>query len=150
MGDDIPEPIVKKGFSTREVNRRGNLNAVLFLPGLKHLGCPVDLTFEFTQCHLLNPFPPLITVTASKVALFSKMPLDKKIKALYCRTGNYVFFQLFHFKHRLPGSAARIIAQNFASCRLACSFMVTFFFISFTSFSIYWPGSKWAAASLKI
>jgi hypothetical protein len=78
------------------------------------------------------------------------MPLDKKIKALYCRTGNYVFFQLFHFKHRLPGSAARIIAQNFASCRLACSFMVNFFFISFTSFSVYWPGSKWAAATPKI
>jgi hypothetical protein len=29
----------------------------------------------------------------------------------------------------LPGSAARIIAQNFASCRLACSFKVTFFLV---------------------
>jgi diaminopimelate decarboxylase len=29
-------------------------------------------------------------------------------------------------RHRLPGSAARIISQNFASCRLASSFKVTF------------------------
>jgi len=29
----------------------------------------------------------------------------------------------------LPGSAARIIAQNFASCRLASSFKETFFLV---------------------
>jgi hypothetical protein len=29
----------------------------------------------------------------------------------------------------LPGSAARIIAQNFASCRLASSFKVSFFLV---------------------
>jgi hypothetical protein len=76
------------------------------------------------------------------------MPLNKKIKALYCRTGNHMLFHFFHLRHRLPGSAARIIAQNFASCRLACSFIVTLFLaiISFTSFSIHWPGLKWAAA----
>jgi len=54
------------------------------------------------------------------------MPLDEKLEIFYCRTGNHVFFQLFHLRHRLPGSAARIIAQNFASCRLASSFKETF------------------------
>jgi hypothetical protein len=55
------------------------------------------------------------------------MPLDEKLEIFYCRTGNHVLFQLFHLRHRLPGSAARIIAQNFASCRLASSFKETFF-----------------------
>jgi hypothetical protein len=48
----------------------------------------------------------------------------------------------------LPGSAARIISQNFASCRLACSFRATLFFVFnlLTSFCPDWPGDKWAAA----
>jgi hypothetical protein len=57
------------------------------------------------------------------------MPLDKKWKIFYCRTGNHTLFQLFHLRHRLPGSAARIIAQNFASCRLASSFKETLFLV---------------------
>jgi hypothetical protein len=64
------------------------------------------------------------------------MPLNEEIKGLYCRTGNYMLFHFFHLRHRLPGSAALIISQNFASCRLACSFKVTLFlvFIPITSF----------------
>jgi hypothetical protein len=57
------------------------------------------------------------------------MPLDEKLESLYCRTGNQMLFHFFHFRQRLPGSAARIIAQNFASCRLASSFMVSLFFV---------------------
>jgi hypothetical protein len=68
-------------------------------------------------------------VAASKVAPLGEMPLDEKFKGLCCRTGNYVLFQLFHLRHRLPGSAARIIFQNFASCRLACSFKAILFFV---------------------
>jgi hypothetical protein len=62
--------------------------------------------------------------------------LNEKLKVFYCRTGNHVLFQLFHLRHRLPGSAARIIAQNFASCRLASPFIETFFlaFIPSTPF----------------
>jgi hypothetical protein len=59
---------------------------------------------------------------AAEIAPFGEMPLNEKLKIFYCRTGNHVPFQLFHLRHRLPGSAARIIAQNFASCRLASSF----------------------------
>jgi hypothetical protein len=40
-----------------------------------------------------------------------------------------MLFHFFHLRHRLPGSAARIISQNFASCRLACSFKAILFFI---------------------
>ncbi len=51
-----------------------------------------------------------------------------------------MLFHFFHFRHRLPGSAALIISQNFASCCLACAFKATFFlvFIRFhpPSFSI--------------
>jgi RNase P subunit RPR2 len=68
-------------------------------------------------------------MAAAEIATLREMPLDEKWKVFYCRTGNYVLFQLFHLRHRLPGSAARIIAQNFASCRLACSFKVTFFLV---------------------
>jgi hypothetical protein len=100
---------------------------VLFLPGLKHLGCPVDLTLHFIRRHLLNFSPLLITVAAAEVTPFREVPLNEKIKVFYCRTGNHIPFQLFHLRHRLPGSAARIIAQNLASCRLASSFKVSFF-----------------------
>jgi hypothetical protein len=65
-------------------------------------------------------------MAASKIAPLREMPLDEKLKIFYCRTGNHVLFQLFHLRHRLPGSAARINAQNFASCRLASSFKETF------------------------
>jgi hypothetical protein len=68
-------------------------------------------------------------MTTSEVTSFREMPLDEKLKIFYCRTGNHVLFQLFHLRHRLPGSAARMIAQNFASCRLASSFMETFFLV---------------------
>jgi hypothetical protein len=64
-----------------------------------------------------------------EVTPLCEMPLDKEFKGLGCRTGNYMLFHFFHLRHRLPGSAARIIAQNFASCRLACSFMVAFLLI---------------------
>jgi hypothetical protein len=76
-------------------------------------------------------------VTASKVASLGEMPLNKKLKRLHCRTGNHMLFHFFHLRHRLPGSAARIISQNFASCRLACSFKATLFFVfnPITSFS---------------
>jgi len=74
-------------------------------------------------------------MATSKITPLGEMPLDEKFKGLYCRTGNHMLFHFFHLRHRLPGSAARIIVQNFASCRLARSFMVTIFlaFISFTS-----------------
>jgi hypothetical protein len=68
-------------------------------------------------------------MTTAEVTPFCEMPLNEKIKVFYCRTGNHVLFQLFHLRHRLPGSAARIIAQNFASCRLASSFKVSFFLV---------------------
>ncbi|MDD1751211.1 MAG: hypothetical protein LUO89_15215 [Methanothrix sp.] len=55
--------------------------------------------------------------------------MNEKFKLFYCRTGNHRLFHFFHFRHRLPGSAARIISQNFASCRLARSFKVTFFLV---------------------
>jgi hypothetical protein len=61
------------------------------------------------------------------------MPLNEKFEALYCRTGNYRLFHFFHLRHRLPGSAARIITQNFASCRLASSFIVVFFLVFISS-----------------
>jgi hypothetical protein len=65
-------------------------------------------------------------MAASKVTTFGEMPLNEKLECFNCRTGNYMLFHFFHLRHRLPGSAARIIVQNFASCRLACSFMVLF------------------------
>jgi hypothetical protein len=68
-------------------------------------------------------------MTAAEVTPFGEMPLNEKLKVFYCRTGNHALFQLFHLRHRLPGSAARIIAQNFASCRLASPFMETFFLV---------------------
>jgi hypothetical protein len=61
------------------------------------------------------------------------MPLNEKIERFYCRTGNYGLFHDFHLRHRLPGSAARNIAQNFASCRLASSFMLIFFLVFIAS-----------------
>jgi hypothetical protein len=67
---------------------------------------------------------------ATEIASLSEMPLNEKLKVFYCRTGNHMLFHFFHLRHRLPGSAARIITQNFASCRLARSFMVILFFIS--------------------
>jgi hypothetical protein len=70
-------------------------------------------------------------MTTTEVAPLREMPLNEKWKIFYCRTGNHVPFQLFHLRHRLPGSAARIISQNFASCRLASSFKATFF-LTFT------------------
>jgi len=75
-------------------------------------------------------------MTTAEVTPFREMPLNEKIKVFNCRTGNHIPFQLFHLRHRLPGSAARIIAQNFASRRLANSFKVSFFltFNAFTSF----------------
>jgi hypothetical protein len=87
-------------------------------------------------------------MTTSEVASFGEMPLDEKLEIFYCRTGNHVLFQLFHLRHRLPGSAARIIAQNFASCRLASSFTDTFFLVFNlpTSSLMDWPGQTWAAA----
>jgi len=61
------------------------------------------------------------------------MPLNEKIEGFYRRTGNYGLFHDFHLRHRLPGSAARNIAQNFASCRLASSFMLVFFLVFISS-----------------
>jgi hypothetical protein len=68
-------------------------------------------------------------MAATEITPLREMPLNEKLELFYCRTGNHVLFQLFHLRHRLPGSAARIIAQNFASCRLACSFKVTRFLV---------------------
>jgi len=68
-------------------------------------------------------------MAAAEITTLCEMPLNEKLELFYCRTGNHRLFQLFHLRHRLPGSAARIIAQNFASCRLACSFKVTFFLV---------------------
>jgi len=75
-------------------------------------------------------------MAASEVAPFCEMPLNEEFKGLGCRTGNYMLFHFFHLRHRLPGSAALIITQNFASCRLAWSFMLAFLliFTIFTSF----------------
>jgi hypothetical protein len=75
-------------------------------------------------------------MTTAEITPFREMPLNEKIKVFNCRTGNHIPFQLFHLRHRLPGSAARIIAQNFASRRLANSFKLSFFLIfnAFTSF----------------
>jgi hypothetical protein len=42
----------------------------------------------------------------------------------------------------LPGSAARIIAQNFASRRLASSFKVSFF-LTFNAFTPFLHGLAW-------
>jgi hypothetical protein len=77
-------------------------------------------------------------VSAPEIAPLSEMPLDEKIKGLNCRTGNYVFFHFFQLKHCLPDAADRIMAQNFASRRLARSFSMTFFLvlICFTSFPL--------------
>jgi hypothetical protein len=76
---------------------------------------------------------------AAEITPFCEMPLNEKLKIFYCRTGNHVPFQLFHLRHRLPGSAARIIAQNFASCRLASSFK-TFFLVFILSPPFSWIG----------
>jgi hypothetical protein len=70
------------------------------------------------------------------------MPLNEKWELFYCRTGNHMLFQLFHLRHLLPGSAARINAQNFASCRLARSFKVTFFLV-FNSPTSLLPELAW-------
>jgi hypothetical protein len=77
-------------------------------------------------------------VAASEITSLGEVPLDEKIKGFYCRTGNQMVFHFFHFRHRLPGSAARIITQNFASWRLSCLFKVTVFpvFIPSTPFLI--------------
>jgi hypothetical protein len=74
-------------------------------------------------------------MAASQIRALCEMPLNEEFKGLRCRTGNYMLFHFFHLRHRLPGSAARIIAQNFASCRLACSFMVAFLLV-FTIFHL--------------
>jgi hypothetical protein len=68
-------------------------------------------------------------MATAEVTPFCEMPLNEKRKVFYCRTGNHVLFQLFHLRHRLPGSAARMIAQNFASCRLASSFKEILFLV---------------------
>jgi hypothetical protein len=78
-------------------------------------------------------------VTASKIATFRQMPLNEEFKGFYCRTGNYMLFHFFHLRHRLPGSADRIISQNFASCRLACSFKVTLFLVFIPSHLLSLP-----------
>ena len=88
-------------------------------------------------------------MTASEVTPFREMPLNEEFEGLGCRTGNYMLFHFFHLRHRLPGSAALIIAQNFASCRLACSFMVAFFsglHIFTPSLLLIGLGRKWAVA----
>jgi hypothetical protein len=79
---------------------------------------------------------------ATEITPFCEMPLDEKTKIFYCRTGNHVPFQLFHLRHRLPGSAARIISQNFASCRLARPFKATFFLV-FNPFTPFPDGLAW-------
>jgi hypothetical protein len=68
-------------------------------------------------------------MAAAQVAALRQMPLDEKIKGLNCRTGNYSFFHFFQLKHCLPDSADLIMAQNFASRRLADSFSLTFFLV---------------------
>jgi len=68
-------------------------------------------------------------MTAPKIAPLGEVPLDKKIECFNCRTGNYMLFHFFHLRHRLPGSAARIISQNFASCRLASALKTTFLLV---------------------
>jgi len=77
---------------------------------------------------------------AAEITPFREMPLDEKIEGFNCRTGNYMPFHFFHLRHRLPGSAALIISQNFASCRLASALKTTFFLVLirfFTSFPFY-------------
>jgi hypothetical protein len=127
---------------------------VLFLPGLKHLSCPVDLTLHFIRRHLLSFSPPLIAVTTPEITPFGEMPLNEELKIFNCRTGNHKLFHVFHLRHRLPGSAARIIAQNFASCRLASSFKNTLFFIfnPITSSPLYltWVKMGCGISSLQI
>jgi hypothetical protein len=68
-------------------------------------------------------------MAAAKVAPFREVPLDEKIEGFNCRTGNYMLFHFFHLRHRLPGSAARINSQNFASCRLASALKTTFLLV---------------------
>jgi hypothetical protein len=68
-------------------------------------------------------------VVAAKIAPLREMPLDEKIEGFNCRTGNYMLFHFFHLRHRLPGSAALIISQNFASCRLASALKKTFLLV---------------------
>jgi hypothetical protein len=68
-------------------------------------------------------------MAASEVAALCEMPLSEKFKGLRCRTGNYMLFHFFHLRHRLPGSAARIISKNLASCLLTSSFKVTLFLV---------------------
>jgi hypothetical protein len=76
-------------------------------------------------------------MATSEIASLGEMPLDEKTEGFCCRTGNYWAFHCFHLRHCFPDSAARIISQNLASCRLACSFKVIFFLrlIRFTSFA---------------
>jgi hypothetical protein len=68
-------------------------------------------------------------MSAAKIAPFREMPLDEKIEGVNCRTGNYMLFHFFHLRHRLPGSAASIISQNFVSCRLASALKTTFLLV---------------------
>jgi hypothetical protein len=75
-------------------------------------------------------------MATKEIASLSEMPLDEEFEGFNCRTGNHMLFHFFHLRHRLPGSAARIITQNLASCRLARSFMVILFFISSPPFPI--------------
>jgi len=69
----------------------------------------------------MNAASSLIAMAASEVTTLREMPLNEELEGLGCRTGNYMFFQFFHLKYCQPGSAARIMAQNLASCRPACS-----------------------------
>jgi hypothetical protein len=68
-------------------------------------------------------------MTAAKITPLREVPLNEKFESLHCRTGNHMLFHFFHLKHRLPGSAARIISKNLASCFLTSSFMVTLFLL---------------------
>jgi hypothetical protein len=84
----------------------------------------------------VKPSLPLITMTASEIAAFGEMPLNKKIKCLCCRTGNYLPFHFFQLKHSLPESADLINSQNFSSwrpARLLSDFLFVVL-IPFTSF----------------
>jgi hypothetical protein len=88
-------------------------------------------------------------MVTAKIAPLREMPLDEKVEGFNCRTGNYMLFHFFHLRHRLPGSAARIISQNFASCRLASALKTTFLlvFIRFHPPSfLFGLGLHWVAA----
>jgi len=64
-------------------------------PYSPHLCRPADMLPQFTNGHFLSFSPLLIAMTAAEITTLGQMPLDKKIKRLCCRTGNYLPFHFF-------------------------------------------------------